>query len=146
MFNEMKNEINADVIMKEIRQNIENRGYAKDPISFEEVEMKRSALEINGKFDWDEFIYELEFLNDNCTNSFHLPVTAKKSFFSIIKKVICKMIKFIVVPVLDFQNAYNVSNLRCMCQINEYISDMEKYKARIEQLEEELRIIKEKHL
>ena len=52
------------------------------------------------------------------------------------------MTRFIVAPLVDSQNAYNVSNVKCMNQISEFISEMEQYKTRIEQLEKELKELK----
>lgn len=140
----MSENINIEEIMKEIRQNIKDRGYDKVPVSFEEIEMKSSVLKIGTGYNSDEFINELEFLDGNCTTSFHVPIAGGNPIFVFIKKVIRKMTRFIVAPLVDFQNAYNVSNLKCMNQVSEYISEMEKYKSRIEQLEKELKEMKEK--
>lgn len=141
----MNEGINIEEIMKEIRQNIKDRGYEKDPVSFEEIEMKNSVLKIGTGYDSDEFINELEFMDSNCTTSFHVPIAGGNPVSVFIKKVIRKLTRFIVAPLVESQNAYNVSNLKCMNQVSEYISEMEKYKERIVQLEKELKEIKGKN-
>jgi len=41
----MNNDINIEEIMEEIRQNIKERGYDREPLSFEEVEMPQAVLQ-----------------------------------------------------------------------------------------------------
>ncbi len=138
----MNNDINIEEIMDEIRQNIKDRGYDKAPVSFEQIEIHSSVLKIGTGYDSDEFMNELEFLDSNCTTSFHVSIAGGNPFSVFIKKVIRKMTRFIVAPLVDSQNAYNVSNVKCMNQISEFISEMEQYKTRIEQLEKELKELK----
>ena len=138
----MSDNINIEEMMDEIRQNSKDRGYDKEPVSFEEIEIHSSILKIGTGYDSDEFMDELEFLDSNCTTSFHVPIAGGNPFSVFIKKVIRKMTRFIVAPLVDSQNAYNVSNVKCMNQISEFISEMEQYKTRIEQLEKELKELK----
>jgi len=138
------NDINIEEIMEEIRQNIKERGYDREPLSFEEVEMPQAVLQRGEGYQAEEFMSELDFMNHNCLNQFHVPIASRNPFSVFIKKVIRKVSRFIVFPLVNFQNAYNVSNLRCMNQVKEYMAELEEYKAKIDRLEKELKEIKEK--
>lgn len=138
----MNNEINVEEIMEEIRQNIRERGYDKEPLSFEEVQVSKPAIVADGGYSADQFLYELGYINHNWNNNFQVPVTGRNLLAVFIKKVIRKLTRFIVFPIVNFQNSYNGSNVRCMNQIKEYMAEMDVYKQRIEQLEKEIEYIK----
>ncbi len=138
----MSTEINIEEIMKEIRQNIKDRGYDKEPISFDEIEMPKAVMQNGEKYDEEVLLSELDFLMHNCSNSFHVPVNGRNPFTVFIKKVIRKLTRFIVIPLVDFQNAYNVSNLKCINQMKAYMAELEEYKTKIDKLENELKEMK----
>lgn len=140
----MENNINIEDIMTEIRQNIKDRGYDKEPLSFEEVEMSKPVLLSGGGYNAEELIHELEYMNHNWCNTFNVPISGGNPFSVFIRKVIRKCTRFIVFPIVNFQNAYNVSSIRCINQIKEYMAELETYKARVDQLEKELKDIKSK--
>lgn len=137
-------DINIEEIMEEIRQNIKERGYDKEPLSFEEIEMPQAVLQQGEGYHADVFLSELDFMNHNCLNQFHVPVAGRNPFSIFVKKVIRKVTRFIVLPLVNFQNAYNVSNLRCMNQMKEYMAELEEYKVKIDKLEKELKEMKNK--
>lgn len=138
----MNNEINVEEIMKEIRQNIRERGYDKEPLSFEEVQVSKPAIASDVGYSVDLFLYELGYLNHNWSNSFQAPVTGRNPLVVFIKRVVRKFTRFIIFPIVNFQNSYNGSNVRCLNQIKEYMAEMDVYKQRIEQLEKEIEYIK----
>lgn len=139
----MNNEINIEEIMKEIRQNIKDRGYDKEPLSFEDVEISKAAIQSEGVYNAEEFLHEIDYLNHNWCNSYMVPISSSNPAVVFIKKVIRKLTNFIIFPIVNFQNAYNASNVKCMNQMKEYIAEMESYKNKIAQLEEELKQIRE---
>lgn len=138
----MEKEINVEEIMEEIRKNIQERGYDKEPLSFEDVQIPHAALQGDVGYNADEFIYELNYLNHNWNNNIQVPIVARNAVTNFIKKLIRKCTQFIIFPIVNFQNAYNVSNVRCLNQVKEYIAEMECYKQRIEQLEKEIKELK----
>ena len=140
----MNNEINIEEIMNEIRQNIKERGYDKEPLSFEDVAMSEPAVSEDTHFSMTEFLTELNYMNRNCCNSLNVPVESRNSIGVFVKKMIRKCTRFIVFPIVNFQNAYNVSNVRCINQLKEYVVLMEGYTKRIEQLEKEVEELKKK--
>lgn len=140
----MNNEINIEEIMNEIRQNIKERGYDKEPLSFEDVVISEPAVQSAGHFSMDEFITELNYLNRNWNNALNAPVESSNAVAVFVKKLIRKCTRFIVFPIVNFQNAYNVSNVRCINQLKEYVVLLEGYTKRIEQLEKEVEELKKK--
>lgn len=140
----MGNDINIEEIMQEIRQNIKDKGYDKEPVSFEEIEMPQGAVSGGEGYQADVLLSELEYLNHNYYNQFHVPINGGNPFAVLIKKVIRKLTRFLVVPLVEFQNQYNASSLRCMNQMKEYITELETYQSRVEELEKELDAIKGK--
>lgn len=140
----MNNEINIEEIMNEIRANIKERGYDKEPLSFEEVAVSKPVLQGDSEYDAEEFNREIEYLNYNWNNSFMIPIAGGNPIGVFIKKVIRKLTRFIVFPIVNFQNAYNASNVRCLKQIKEYMAEMEEYKVRIAKLEKEIEELKGK--
>ena len=140
----MNNEINVEEIMKEIRQNIKDRGYDKEPLSFEDVVISEPAVQEDVKFNIDEFFSQLNYMNRNWNNSLNASIESRNAVGVLVKKIIRKCTRFIVFPIVNFQNAYNVSNVRCINQIKEYILLLEEYRKKIEQLEREVENLKKK--
>lgn len=133
-------EINIEEIMKEIRQNIKERGYDKEPLSFDDIAIPEEPVRVKSQVDMEALATELEFLNGNWNNAADVPVGG--GIGSFIKKFIRKSTAFIVRPIINFQNAYNASNVRCLNQLRVCVEEMEMYKVRIEQLEKELEQLK----
>ena len=140
----MNNEINIEEIMKEIRQNIKERGYDKEPLSFEDVTISEPVIQGEGQFSMEEFVGELNYLNRNWNNSLNATIESSNPVVVFVKKVIRKCTRFIVFPIVNFQNAYNVSNVRCLNQLKEAIILQEEYSKKIEQLEKEIEELKKK--
>ncbi len=138
----MENEINIEQIMEEIRQTIKDRGYDREPLSFEEVELSKPVLQSLDSYDPDEFMHELDYLNHNWNNSWHVPVNGTNPVSVWVKKGIRKCTRFLLFPIVNFQNAYNASAIRCFNQIREYMAELEEYKKKIEMLEKELEEMK----
>jgi len=140
------NSINIEEIMEEIREKIKNREYGNEPLSFEEIEMSEYADQnING-YNQEEFQRDLDFLNRNRGIPVNVPILAADPISSFIKKAIRKLTRFIIYPIVEFQNAYNASLLRCMHQVNEYIKELELYKEKIDKMEKEIEELKKNQI
>lgn len=140
----MSNEINVEQIMAEIRNNIQERGYEQLPVEFEEIAIDKPAMQLGTAFDAEDFKQEVEYLNYNWNNPFQVPVSGGKRLAVFVKKMISKCTRFIVFPIVNYQNAYNASNARCMIQIKEYMAELDVYKAKVDALEKELQALKGK--
>lgn len=138
----MSTEINIEEIMQEIRENIKQRGYEQEILSFDDVKLSPSAIKPTSGFSADDLIQEVDYMNRNWCNAYAVPISSKNPVAVLIKKVMQKLTNFIVFPIVNFQNEYNASNVRCVNQMKEYIAEMEEYKAKIEKLEKELKQVK----
>ena len=111
-------------------------------MSFEDIVLSEPAVQGDNNFSMTEFLTELNYMNRNYNNSLNVPVESRSSIGVFVKKVIRKCTRFIVFPIVNFQNAFNVSNVRCINQLKAYITLLEDYTRRIEQLEKEVAELK----
>jgi len=137
--------INIEEIMEEIRENIRNRDYDKEPLSFEEIEMSEPASQNVNGYNPEEFQRELNYINRNWSIPLNVPIIASNPIAVAVKKIIRSLTRFIVFPLANFQNAYNVSLLRCMYHLKEYTIEMEVYKKKIEKMEQEIEELKKQN-
>lgn len=130
-------EINVEEIMEQIRENIKERGYDKIPLSFEDIKISEPVMRGTVKYDPNSFNKEMSYLNNNWNNDWNIPVSGG-GMRAKFKKVVRKLTRFIVAPIVSFQNEYNASNVRLLMQMSGYITEMEAYKLRIEELEKQV--------
>ncbi len=140
----MDNEINIQEIMNDIIDSIKERNYDKEALDFEEIILSESAIFHDAGYCEEELMSEMKYLNHNWNNFYHMSTDNGNPVAVFLKRIIRKCTYFIVSPVVDFQNSYNASNVRCLHQMKEYIAQMEEYKQRVEKLEEELKTLKGK--
>lgn len=138
----MNNEINIEEVMKEAKQNMSSRRYDEEPISFEEVSASGIAIQDGTSFDEKSFHNAVDYLNYNWSFSFPTFANERSHLKRLWNKLVLKAMKPFVQSLVDYQNAYNESNAKCLYQVREYIEELDKYKARLEQVEEELERMK----
>lgn len=139
-------EINVSSIMEEIKADIERRKLDGTLIPFDEIPLK------NGAFSPEKFD-ELE-LRDNLYDAIAMQnvsshrVIIGNPLAVFIKRILRRMLKFYVRPIQEDQNKFNESAARTLSQIKLYIEENEEMKRlqlrKIEELEEEIKILKEK--
>lgn len=139
----MSTDINIEEIMEEIRQNIKERGYDKEPLSFDEIR-NAGAVSAEEAFHIDVLAQETEYLKCNWNNALQPPLAARNKLLRYIKTFIFRAIKPILFPIVNYQNAYNMSNARCMNQLKEYVFQLEQYKEQIELLQQQVQELKER--
>ena len=135
-------EINVEEIMEEIRTNIRERGYDKIPLSFEDIPLSRPAVAGDVVYDETVLRQELQYLNQNWNNNWNVAISGG-GLRAKFKKVIRKLARFLVAPIVAFQNEYNASNVRAVQQLVAYIETIEEYKARVEELEKQVAELKQ---
>lgn len=136
-------DINIEEIMEEIRRNIRERGYDKEPLGFDEIK-DADALSEKETFHMDVLVQETEYLRCNWNNTLQLPLTARNKLLRHIKAFIFRAIRPILFPIVNYQNAYNMSNARCVNQLKEYVIQLEQYKEQLESLQQQVRELREK--
>ena len=134
----MSEQINVESIMKEIKKEIEVKGYTNDLLSFDDVVVD-VAMNVN-KFDKIKFNEDIYVANHEWEVNPYRPLQGNKVtvFF---KKVIRKLVYFFVEPIVMAQDGFNASIVRMMNQMNCYIEEKDKeiaeLKKEIEQLKSE---------
>lgn len=126
--------INIEKIMEEIRQEIKEKGYTNDLLSFQDiVDEQTENRTMEEYYDilnniWNVKAYRL-LSSEGCFGKL-------KTF---IKKVIRKSIKFYIEPIVNDQNEFNANNVRLLNMIHSY---MELTDQKIAMLEKELDEVK----
>lgn len=112
----VKDEINIEAIMAQIRQNIKEQGLTSDMLSFEDVSF-RSATDVSGA-SLEAASEAMRYLNAHyyIQPYKNLGGNPIKVFF---KKVIRKLVKFYVEPVVFEQNDVNANTVKALnCLVN----------------------------
>lgn len=140
----MEKDYNINEIIREAQNKAEEKRYDEEPIEFEKIPLSKSLLQAGSGFDTDDLMTEIDYMNGNWDNPTSVPIAGRNRIIILLKKIIFKCTYFIFFPLVNFQNSYNASNVKCINQIKEYMAEMEGYKKRIEELEKEVEALKEK--
>lgn len=131
---EMK-EINIEDIMKDIRNEISEKGYTNDMLSFNDINVDTSDLGAD-KFDKELFKEEIYSMNAGWNVQTYHPFIAtgsiKSKLIVFVKKVIRKFIKFYVEPIVNEQNAFNAVVVRSFNLLECYINENSNVKSKSE--------------
>lgn len=137
----MKN-INVEEIMKEIREEITQKGYTDENIDFENITGNVKAV-LGVKTDFSS--YELEHALNDAANQHKIEyyrMIPKGGLKSFIQRSIRKIVKFMMIPMIDQQNQYNYQMVVCMRQMEAFIQEhnmqMDQKDRQIEELEEKV--------
>ncbi len=108
------NSIDIEEIMAEIKRDIKEKGLTEDMLGFEDVPYKK-PVQIGGSEQADD---ALAFLNANCSVQPYKELKGNplKVFF---KKVIRKLVKFYVEPVVQEQNDLNINTVTVLNALSE---------------------------
>ena len=125
----MSEQINVESIMKEIKKEIEVKGYTNDLLSFDDVIVDVGSMNVN-KFDKVKFNEDIYVANHEWEVNPYRPLQGGKVtvFF---KKAIRKLVYFFV--------EFNASIVRLMNQMNCYIEEKDKEIAELKKEIEELK-------
>ncbi len=111
--------INIEEIMDEIRREIKEKGLSADMLSFEDVPCPKPEDAIKGNaLDSEEIRNALIYMNGHYNVQPYKPLGGN-ALVVFIKKVIRKLTKFYVEPVVFEQNTYNANTIRvlnALCQ------------------------------
>lgn len=130
-------QINVQEIMKQIKKDIEVKGYTNDILSFDDVIVDAGSLNAN-KFDKVKFNEDLYVANHEWEVNPYRPLQGNKIsvFF---KKAIRKTVYFFVEPIVMAQDGFNASLVRLMNQMDCYIDEQNKEIAELKKQIEELK-------
>lgn len=141
MSDQMK-EINIEKIMEEIREDIKNRGYKDEDIDFENITGNVKAV-LGVKTDFSAF--ELKHAVEGAAGQHKIEyyrMIPKGGLKSFIQRSIRKMVRFMMIPMVDQQNQFNYQMVVCMRQMEAYVNEcdsrLEQKDQVIDGLEEEI--------
>lgn len=115
-------EINVENIMEEIRMKIKERGESCDLLDFEMVPYESSTASNGEAFSMAAFEQNLNLANQNYLVQAYRMLSGNP-IGVFIKKVIRKLSKFYVEPIVEDQNQFNVYMLRSMNSVYSYIKE-----------------------
>lgn len=131
--------INVEEIMSEIRKEIKDKGYTPEMLSFQDV----NASYI-GEHTFDMETYTSAVANTNANTIIKWwDMNLGNGIKGVVKKIIRKMVFFVLVKIVDAQNYYNEQNATAMTQVLGYIEAQENknkmYEMKIKKLESKIR-------
>lgn len=118
-------EVHVDEIMREIRRKIQMEEDAERLPTFDSISFRNRELPLSdtpGHIDWSVLLNSLDYINSNYEVSYdnYLGPRSIKTFF---KRVIRKLIRSIVVPIVYNQNLLNAHFVRCLNQVRSLAED-----------------------
>ena len=106
--------INVEEIMAKIRQNIKDKGY----IGEEKINNFDFTPEINEE---DNFRYDLDTLNHIWNVNLEREILSRNKLFSFVKKVIRKLTRWYIVPIMQDQITFNSYAVRTINNLNKQL-------------------------
>lgn len=125
----ISNSVNVEEIMREIREEIDKKDYRKIPLSFEDIPIGLGESGA-GPFDakrMEECLYLMNTQSGVITYRVLEPGPRKfGKLIVFMKKVVRKLIRFYVDPVVEQQNEFNRTTAQFAAQIASYVNDKQK--------------------
>lgn len=118
---EGSNEINVEEILKSIRDEINEKGYTADILTFNDV-LSTYTFPIENSSSTEELRGALVYLNSSYAVPESIPVQGN-FFVRLIKRFIRKFLRFYVKPIVMTQNEFNANCVRALNNINSYIDN-----------------------
>ena len=137
MENQNTSPINVSEIMDGIREEIKEKGYSSDMLSFADVPSDSDSGDFSERFDADMLHGNIQYVNANHRVDPYRPISGNPvaMFF---KKVIRKLVSFYVEPYAAEQSSLNANIAQAQTQIELYIQEsrMHSTKVLLERIEE----------
>lgn len=112
-------EINIEKIMEDIRTEIKEKGYTSDMLSFSEVASSVHVSE-SGSFNVEEYNGVVSYLQSAHAVPVSKPITGNP-IIVFIKKLIRKLTRVTIRPVVEHQSEYNAFSARALSMVGTYI-------------------------
>ncbi|MBQ2265294.1 MAG: hypothetical protein IJY06_10695 [Oscillospiraceae bacterium] len=126
--------IHIEEIMQNIRKEIKEKGLSSDMLSFEDVPYQKPDAAVNGAGS-EEVKNSLVYLNGHYNVQPYKPLGGNP-LFVFIKKVLRKLMKFYIEPIVNDQNNFNANVVRVLnAQQNTPAPDTDELMKRLEVLE-----------
>ena len=127
----VKQEVNVEKIMEEIRDQIRREEGMSDIPAFEDIPLRGEAptvpaeppadsTEAEKEKNWPFFIKSLQYLNNNYDIPYYWSF-GPSSVKTLAKRVIRKLLKCLLAPILAMQNGFNAHAVRCLNQLRYFV-------------------------
>lgn len=119
IMDEVKLDINVEKIMEEIREQIRREEGMVEIPSFDEIPVRgenQAGNRTDGEADWPQLLASLQYVN----NGYDIPYYwsfGPNSLKTFAKRVVRKLLKCLIAPILAMQNAFNAHVVRCLNQL-----------------------------
>lgn len=133
-------ELDIEKIMDEIRQEIKDKRETTEILSFEEIPFESASVNTEDKFSLNVLNENVNISNERYLIQAYRPLNGNPLFI-FIKKVIRKLIKFYIEPIVNDQNNFNVSILRSMNAVRSFINENNYDSERVKELEKSLKLM-----
>ncbi|MDY4414603.1 MAG: hypothetical protein SPE43_09610 [Ruminococcus sp.] len=121
----MSENINVDEIVNQIRAEIKEKGLEPSMLSFEDVPFDKEVSHTETHFELSSLVQSADYMNARNQIEPYKEISGNPiSVF--IKKVIRKLVKFYIMPIMTEQNALNYHCANAVNQISCYVQDNSK--------------------
>ncbi len=131
MLGEVKQEVNIEKIMEEIREQIRREEGMSDIPAFEDIPLRgeepttltewpADSTEAEKENNWPFLIKSLQYLNNNYDIPYYWSL-GPSSVKTLAKRVIRKLLKCLIAPILAMQNGFNAHAVRCLNQLRYFV-------------------------
>ncbi len=138
-------ELNVEKIMEEIRNEIKEKGYTNDALSFSDIISEDKGVNIE-RFDrtrFNEELFSLNILwNVDPNRLIEKKPGIKGKCITIFKKIVIKCIRFYLSPIVWEQDAFNATSARLFNMMNLYMEENEKLSEEVSRLRDEQKVLK----
>ena len=117
--------INTEEIMNQIRAEIKEKGLDSSMLSFEEIPFQQEVSHAEQNFQLASLQQSAEYLNIRNQIEPYKPLEGN-FLIVFIKKIIRKLVKFYIMPIITEQNALNLHTANAVNQMNLYIQEQQK--------------------
>ena len=145
----ISNSVNVEEIMKEIRDEIDKKGYRKAPLSFEDIPIGLGVSD--GPFHMARMEECRNLLNNQFSViTYRVLEPGPRKFGKLIvfmKKVVRKLVRFYVDPVVEQQNRFNFTVAEFSNEVTKFISENNAQPDAREQLDllKEIRLLRQEN-
>lgn len=120
--------VNVEEIMKEIRRKIAMEEEAREVPTFDSIPIRGEEAKLaksQENLDWPIFLNSLKYINLNYDIPYYWSF-GPNSFKTFCKRVVRKIVKCIILPILSKQNQINAYTVRCINQLRYFAEEIQK--------------------
>lgn len=138
-------ELNVEKIMEEIRNEIKEKGYTNDMLSFNDIRPDSPEVEA-ARFEKPQFDEELFHINTLWNVNPNREIVKKPGLkgkcATLFKKLVRKCIRFYLTDIVQDQVNFNAISVRLFNMLNLYMEENMKLSEEVNQLKDEQEILK----